>query len=146
MNTDVVFLLRTLLMTVFKFKRLYPLLSYIYICNKFCRVQKMRDFYNLCFMPMFKVRTQMEEATLRTSPIVQDGTKLTLQMQEVDPGLLTTERKRRTQGWRRGKQRQCTCFPNCRTRHVGSATATKAALTLRSVSLLQKCSWDYFMF
>lgn len=93
-------------MTVFKFKRLHSLLNYIYIYNKLYQVQKMRDLYILSFMPLFQVRTQMEEATMRTSPIVQDGeTTLTLQMQEVDPGLLTTEMKR-TQGWRRGKQRQ----------------------------------------
>lgn len=65
----------------------------------------------------------MKGAPQRRSPIIRDGrTK-------------SRPQERRIEGWRRGKRRCWTSFPNCRTTRLVSQMAAKVTPTLRTVSL-----------
>lgn len=80
----------------------------------------------------------MLQVQMKGSPIIQDGgTMSSPQQEEGGPRVSTTALKRRTGGWRRGKQRCWAFFPNCRTTHLVSPTATKVAQTLRTVSTIK---------
>jgi len=90
-------------------------------------------------MLSLQVLTNMMGAPLRWNPIIQEGvTKF-----RGGPRARNTELKTGTDGWRRGKQRCWTYFPNCRTARLVKAKPTEVAPTLKTVSLLRwvKHSW-----
>lgn len=127
---------RTVVNTVCIFKNLPSLLTLKYISD-WAKFYLMQDLlFILCCISLLQVPAQTKGAQPKRSPIIKDGgTKLSPQQEEGGPEVLTTALKRRTEEWRRGKQRRWTCFPNYRKTHLVSRMTTKVTPTLRTVSL-----------
>lgn len=127
---------RTVVITVCIFKKLLSLLTLKYISD-WAKFYLMQDLlFILCCISLLQVPAQTKGAQTKRSPIIKDGgTKSSPRQEEGGPEVLTTALKRRTEEWRRGKQRRWTCFPNYRKTHLVSRMTTKVTPTLRTVSL-----------